>query len=389
MRTAASNGHKRQDLEGKMYNSQFDDDRVGTESVPLISRVADAVLTFVNKVFGWCLAAGFSRSNPCPPIVPSPPARAFEVAAANTAHVSERFTATEIDKVMSTQEAYLQQATDCRTIAFSAIDAVIDGIPPIRSDLNPADTRPYLLELRSGLNGDLPDAKAHALNSRWVTTNAAVALTDIGRASHYLHPAVQRIADDFGLNRKYHAAFYPFGSRWLSRSDPLSVGALRLLYIGDDAGTGKSHVLREIKVLIKCPVLPSALAGRLLTVASQENKRLAWTARPWPLFATQPLGTRNVLAIEMRAHSQSLTADRKLLPANKTVHWQGSAVLAIEEVSIVICDLMLALQKAACAAGSIRLAVIRPHRRLSWRLQPAQASEFTFVRHPSSQTQLA
>ncbi|WP_431192435.1 hypothetical protein [Rhodopirellula bahusiensis] len=37
------------------------------------------------------------------------------------------------------------------------------------------------------------------------------------------------------------------------------------------------------------------------------------------------------------------------MPSKKALHWQGVAVLAIEEVSMVSCDLLRALHRAACS----------------------------------------
>lgn len=139
----------------------------------------------------------------------------------------------------------------------------------------------YLLQVRKASHGTLPHGSIQAFNSTRDSNNAAAEDTDVGRASRSRHPAVRRVANEFGLRRKQRLAFHVFGSDWVSRGGetPSSADALHL-YIGGGAGTGKSHVLRAIKALIECPTLvgpkrdgSNASAGRLLTVAASRGKR--------------------------------------------------------------------------------------------------------------------
>lgn len=333
-----------------MLSASYDNDSINTENVLLISRIAQAVISFVNDVLDRCLRAGFSRSNTSPPINPSRTTdRTLGAGTAVLAHLTKGCTSVDGHKANSHQESHLQQQHDVVTSASSSFNAINDNVPVSGGQFNPADMDPYLLELRNSSHGTLSDDKLHAINSKRVATNAAVAKTDIGKTAHIHHPAVQRIAEDFGLNRKQREAFYLFGHAWLSRNGTCSSDALRL-YIGGGAGTGKSHVLRAIKALIECPaVRHMAPAGRLLTVAFQ-GKQASSVGGTTVHSVYDPTPRSNRRSSDGDEGTLSGSHDgQKPLPAKKAVHWQGVAVLAIEEVSTVSCDILCALHKAACS----------------------------------------
>ena len=113
--------------------------------------------------------------------------------------------------------------------------------------------------------------------------------------------------------------------------------ALRL-YIGGGAGTGKSHVLRAIKAPIECPAVRSvAPAGRLLTVAFQ-GKQAASVGGTTVHSVCDPTPRSKKRWDE---GTLSGSQDGQIhLPAKKAVHWEGAAVLAIEKVSMVSCELL-------------------------------------------------
>lgn len=244
----------------------------------------------------------------------------------------------------------MQQQHDVVTSAFSIVKNTDNNVPASGGQFNLliAHMEPYLLDIRTSSQCGLSDDKIQAMNSRRSATNTTVAATDIGRTAHLQHPAVQRITENLGLNRKQREAFYVFGSAWLSQSDKSSADALRL-YIGGGAGTGKSHVLRAIKTLLECPAVRLfAPAGRVLTVAFQ-GKQAASVGGTTVHSVCDPTPRSKKRGIGGDKGTLSGTHDgQKPLPATNAVHW-GVAVLAIEEVSMVGCDLLRALHKAACS----------------------------------------
>ncbi|CAM9514918.1 unnamed protein product, partial [Laminaria digitata] len=113
--------------------------------------------------------------------------------------------------------------------------------------------------------------------------------------------------------------------------------ALRL-YIGGGPGTGKSHVLGAIRALIQRPALVGpnknwkVPAGRLLTVAASRGRR------------ADGIGGVGDLLL-----GGFCDGGERPLPAKKRARWEGVTVLAIEEISLVSCDMLIALHRAACS----------------------------------------
>ncbi|CAN0088942.1 unnamed protein product, partial [Laminaria digitata] len=157
------------------------------------------------------------------------------------------------------------------------------------------------------------------------------------------------IAKEFGLNRKQCEVFYLFGSTWLSRDGTFSADTLRL-YIGGGAGTGKSHVLRAIKALTECPAVRHlAPPGRLITVAFQGKQAASVGGTTVHSVCDPTPRSKKRTGNEDEGLLSSSHDGQKPLPSKKALHWQGVAVLAVEEVSMVSCDLLRALHKAACS----------------------------------------
>ena len=134
---------------------------------------------------------------------------------------------------------------------------------------NPAAMDPYIRDLRSKSQSGLTEEAKRRLNERRRATNERVAATDVGRASVHQHDAVNRIAEEFGLNRKQRLAFFIFGNAWMSRNGSPNPNALRM-HVSGGAGSGKSYVLAAIDSLVHCPALKGVVQpGGLLTVAFQ------------------------------------------------------------------------------------------------------------------------
>lgn len=182
------------------------------------------------------------------------------------------------------------------------------------------------------------------MNNTRNTTNASAALTDVGRASSQQH-AVRRIADEFGLNRKQRLAFFLIGNAWTSRDGALKADSLRL-HVPGGAGSEKSYVLKEIIVaLIGCPALKGVVQpGRLPTIASQGKQAAS-------VGGSTAYSTAYIPHRKKRGSSGDGALDntdgQSALPEEKATKWLGADVIAIEEVSMVSCQLCGYINKAA------------------------------------------
>lgn len=87
---------------------------------------------------------------------------------------------------------------------------------PAHTGANKAAIDPYLLDLRGASEARLSEEDCSEQCARRNSTNAAVALTDIGHTSHLQHQAVSRIAQEYALNRKQRLAFYIFANGLLA-----------------------------------------------------------------------------------------------------------------------------------------------------------------------------
>lgn len=113
-----------------------------------------------------------------------------------------------------------------------------------------------------------------------------------------------------------------------------------ILYIGGGAGAGKSWVLKAIKAFIECPALVGQIEkGGMLAVAFQGKQ------------AASVGGTtiHSVCTVPGRKGSGGKDHDdQKGLTEDQALYWKNKSVLAVEEASMVSCEMELALNKAAC-----------------------------------------
>ncbi|CAM9667640.1 unnamed protein product, partial [Ectocarpus sp. 4 AP-2014] len=146
------------------------------------------------------------------------------------------------------------------------------------------------------------------------------------------------IAQEFGLNRKQRLAFYIFANGLLAQHRPDPPEALRL-YIGGGAGTGKSHVLKAMKAFIDCPAIARQIPpGRLLTVSFQAKMASAVGGR-----------TAHSTCCSDGARDGTLSGDhddQTSLNESKALAWKNVTTLAIEEVSMIGCKLLVSLHTA-------------------------------------------
>ncbi|CAB1112810.1 unnamed protein product [Ectocarpus sp. CCAP 1310/34] len=200
---------------------------------------------------------------------------------------------------------------------------------------------PYIIELRKASQDGLSPEACRARDERRDRTNAEVADTDIGAVAALQHVAAFSIAQEFGLNRKQRQAFYIFANGLLAQCRPDPPPALRL-YIGGGAGTGKTHVLRAIRAFVDSPPVKRLLPrARLLCVAFQGKQAAAVGGTTVHSVCPNTDDSDGCLS---GAHEGQST-----LPASKAAHWKGDVVLAIEEISMISCNLLVRLHNTACS----------------------------------------
>lgn len=277
-------------INGDIFNMACDDDdTTGTNVLPP-SRNAHGVSAYVNEAVDSLLEAGFSRSD----IARTPSSSLLSGR-------DPRLVAADLDRVRHGDNVV--DAADFMKefgVKLAKCDANTTAATP--EETQPVHTpgpymaaamEPYLRELRGRSEAGLTDDAKAKMSQRRQATNERVAETDVGRASVYQHEAVQRIAQEFGLNRKQRLAFFIFGNAWMARNGSPNPDALRL-HVSGGAGSGKSYVLKAIVTLIECPALEGFVPpGGLLCVAYQVCSALVFTFMVVTLYRTQnPLCSR-------------------------------------------------------------------------------------------------
>lgn len=336
---AAGRGGAFSDDEGEIINAACDEDDAEGSNVMPPTRNAHNVLAYVNNATDNCIRAGFSKSNDARlPAGALLSGRSAEQAATDANSVNIGVSAADAKSSLKTQ-AGLLTALDKGNATSSPPQP---DPTPSSSRFNSAELNPYLVDLRTKYQAGLSEDVKAKMNARRDRTNEAVAGTDVGRASHQQHEAVRRIADEFGLNRKQRLAFFIFGAAWIARTATPTSEALRL-HVSGGAGSGKSYVLKAIKALIDCPALKSAvLPGRLLTVAFQGKQACSVGGCTVHSVIKVPRRDKN----KSRSTLDS-TSDQDSLPPEKVARWLGVGAMAIEEISMVSCELLGKLQLAA------------------------------------------
>ena len=145
----------------------------------------------------------------------------------------------------------------------------------------------------------------------------------------------------FGLNRKQRLAFYIFANGLLAQCRPDPPPALRL-YIGGGADNGKTHVLRAIRAFVDSPTVLQLLPrARLLTVAFQGKQAAVVGGTTVHSVCPNTDDTDGCLSGNHEGQSK--------LPAKKAALWKGDIILAIEEISMISCNLLVRLHNTACS----------------------------------------
>ncbi|CAM9426660.1 unnamed protein product [Laminaria digitata] len=332
------------DVQGDVFGGDYTDDHDLSSVLPMSAWILRANI-FVSDALDAFLRAGFGAvinvlSTMSTLLCSRPP----EDAARDIARIKGSDGSRPSSTSMALQQAALEDKAKDHTlsVAASAASSPSLSVPAGGWQCDPAVMDPYLLRLRTASEQDLSLSARRLRNCRRDTTNAAVALTDVGATSASQHPAVFQIAQEFGLNRKQRIAYYVTANGLFSYQRSDGTDTLRL-YVGGGAGTGKSHVLMAIKALIECPAVIGRIpSGRLLTVAFQGKQAasVGGTTVHSVCESTRGRGGGNLSG----AHD-----DQAPLPAKKAVHWNQVSVLAIEEVSMVGCNLLVDLHKAACS----------------------------------------
>lgn len=298
--------------------------------------VKDALVSFLTAGFG----GNDSVPNGSSPLLSG---RSVDDARLDTCHVRSGFDLPSATASMSRQESQLENrsSSTASSLGSSGADSPPPNTPGICGQPSVPPMEPYLVDLRKASEEGLPADACCERNERRNCTNASVADTDVGRAAPLQHASAFRIAQAFGLNRKQRLAFYIFAKGLLAQYQPNPPDALRL-YIGGGAGTGKTHVLRAIKAFIECPSVKQLIpAGRLLTVAFQGKQAAAVGGTTLHSVCANPGGDDGCLSGNHEGQSA--------LPTEKAAHWKGDIVLAIEEISMIGCKLLVRLHNTACS----------------------------------------
>ncbi|CBJ31141.1 conserved unknown protein [Ectocarpus siliculosus] len=334
---------KQQDNSDKaeVHLCDYGDDEPGRSVIPTSARRLQTEF-FVNDALRSFLAAGFSGDDSLPDTAfPLRSGRTRQQTMEDASHIVLDTDVAASTLFVARQESSLQQkSTSCAASMADDAQPVSSPSYSTGTDCGPP-VQPYLIRLRAASHEGLSDEARGERDARRVATNAAVAQTDVGRTSKLQHSVAVSIAQEFGLNRRQRLAFFIFANGLLAQSRPNPPEALRI-YIGGGAGTGKSHVLKAIKAFIECPAIAAEVPrGRLLTVAYQGKQ--AASVGGTTVHSVCSTGSRD------GGNLSGDHDDQSSLPDAKAMHWKGVSVLAMEEVSMVGCNLLVQLHKAACS----------------------------------------
>lgn len=192
------------EVEGDMFNMAWDDDNTTGDNVLPPAKNAHRVSAYVNDAVDSLLAAGFSRSD----VARLPPStllsgRTPDLLEADLENVRRGDSESQAKEFMIAFGAKLEQS-DARACATEPPEEPAVSDP---TSYNPTAMEPYIRDLRNKSQFGLTEEAKHKMNDRRRVTNERVAATDVGRASVHQHDAVNRIAEEFGLNRKQRLAF--------------------------------------------------------------------------------------------------------------------------------------------------------------------------------------
>ena len=322
------------------YGNSHDMDSGGISVIP---QTAHRLLTkiFVDTAYDTFVHAGFSGDDS------SPTTPNASLSRRSTKDIEQDLSKITGSSGASSKKETAQQEHAFETMSSSQATYLADSTstsptptPSAQCDRSVLD--PYLIHLRSTSSAGLSPSALLASNDRRDRTNAEVARTDVGQAAASQHPVSFLIAQEFGLNRKQRLAFYIFANGMLAKKTSPRSDALRL-YIGGGAGAGKSHVLKAMKAFIECPALVGQIEdGRMLAVAFQGKQAAA-------VGGVTIHSTCQSSAVASEGNLSGNHDDQSPLTDKQAIHWKGVGMLAIEEVSMVGCELLVALNKAACS----------------------------------------
>lgn len=210
--------------------------------------VKDALTSFLN--------AGFSSDNSIPErSSPLLSGRTSEDAASDISKIVAGASLSSTTSSLARQESALKEKTDRYAASLAEPIQSVTAAGPQTWTCERAIIEPYLVQLRAASEKGLSVSDRLAQNARRDSTNAAVALAEIGKTSKFQHPAALRIAEEFGLNKLQRLAFYSFANGLLAQQQLNPPEEALRLYIGGGEGTGKSHVLKAIKAFMECPAI--------------------------------------------------------------------------------------------------------------------------------------
>lgn len=343
--TFTSQGQAVRDEEDEVILSAFDDggdhDLQGTSVIP-VTRGRLLTKMFVDDAVDAFVAAGFRGNDSVPDASDtSRPRRSSDGLNADRARITTS-AGTSGPLIFATQKATLDAMSDKRVASLAEVTP-----PPSSSSANDNAIRcdaavlePYIMELREASSVDKPPSQIEADDARRIHNNEDVARSPIGALTASQHPVAQRLAEEFGLNPKQCLAFYIYAKGMFAKHRDPNADALRL-YIGGGAGAGKSHLLKCMKALIECPALRGQIPdGRMLAIAFQGKQAAAVGGQT--AHSVCQAGSKDVDGSLSRKHEdQSSLTDKQAAP------WKRAVTLAVEEVSMIGCELLVSISKAA------------------------------------------
>ena len=314
----------------------------GTSVIP-VTRGRILTKIFVDEAVDAFVAAGF-RGNDSVPDASSTaqPCRSSDDLNADLARITSS-SPTSATSVMAMQKATLDAMSNRRVASLaeaatpSSHSSSNDNV--IRCD--PAVLDPYIMELRDAFRVDKSPSQIEADDARRMRNIEEVARSPVGALTASQHPVAQRLAQEFGLNPKQCLAFYIYAKGMFAKHRDPSAVALRL-YIGGGAGAGKTHLLKCMKAFIGCPALRGQIPdGHLLGLAFQ-GKQAAAIGGQTAHSVCQAGSKESDGGLSKTHDDQSPLTDKQAAP------WKRAVTLAIEEVSMIGCELLISIDKAAC-----------------------------------------
>ena len=342
--TFTSQGQALSDGEDEVILSAFDDGGIhDLEGISVIPVTRGRLLTkiFVDDAVDAFVSAGFKGND----TVKNPSETSRPRTSPNDLNTDwTRITTsagTSGPSIVATQKAVLDAMSDKRVASLAEVPPPPSEATSSTILCDAAVLDPYIMQLRNASSVDMPPSQIEANEARRIRNNDEVARSPIGALTASQHPVAQRLAQEFGLNPKQCLAFYIYAKGMFAKHRDPNADALRL-YIGGGAGAGKSHLLKCMKAFIECPALRGQIPdGRMLAIAFQGKQAAAVGGQT--AHSVCQAGSKDGDGSLSGSHD-----DQRALTDKQAAPWKRAVTLAVEEVSMIGCELLISINKAAC-----------------------------------------